>query len=176
MITNKPDHLFWVWLAGVIDGDGSLQLSRAGYSSLEITVSLADRCLLLYIQSRLGGYIEPRSGSNSLRYRLHNTGGILILIKGINGLIVHSGRLVQLKRLCEYFNVPFISPVPLNGPSAYHSGYFDADGHSSLGNWQNGNPQISIRISAKLLVNLFSFSLLGGSTWLDDSNSSGGGT
>jgi hypothetical protein len=47
------------WLAGLIDGDGSMQVSKAGYSSSEITVALADECMLRIIQNKLGGFIKP---------------------------------------------------------------------------------------------------------------------
>ena len=55
------------WLAGLIDGDGSLQVSKAGYSSCEITVALADERMLRIIQNKLGGSIKPRSGVQAIR-------------------------------------------------------------------------------------------------------------
>lgn len=42
---------FGQWLAGVIDGDGSLLVSKQGYTSLEITMGLEDLPLLRYIQN-----------------------------------------------------------------------------------------------------------------------------
>lgn len=56
------------WLAGLIDGDGCLLVSKAaaaaaaGYPSCEITVALADERMLRIIQNKLGGSIKPRSG------------------------------------------------------------------------------------------------------------------
>ena len=44
------------WLAGLINGDGSLQVSKAGYSSCEITVALADEGMLRIIQNKLRGF------------------------------------------------------------------------------------------------------------------------
>ena len=55
------------WLAGLIDGDGSLLVSKAGYSSCEITVALADERMLRIIQNKLGGSIKPRSGVPAIR-------------------------------------------------------------------------------------------------------------
>ncbi|KAK4409308.1 Cytochrome c oxidase subunit [Sesamum angolense] len=63
---------FCEWLAGIIDGDGSLQVSKQGYASLEITMGLEDLPLLRYIQHMLGGSIKMRSGAKAYRYRLHN--------------------------------------------------------------------------------------------------------
>jgi len=55
------------WLAGLINGDGSLLVSKAGYPSCEITVALADERILRIIQNKLGGSIKPRSGVQAIR-------------------------------------------------------------------------------------------------------------
>ena len=102
------------WLAGLIDGDGSLQVSKAGYSSCEITVALADERMLRIIQNKLGGSIKPRSGVQAIRWRLYNRSGMLELINRINGYIRHSGRLVQLNRVCALLSVKLLSPDTLH--------------------------------------------------------------
>jgi hypothetical protein len=89
------------WLAGLIDGDGSLLISKKGYSSCEITVHLSDEKMLRLIQNQLGGSIKPRSGVQAVRWRLHNEKGMLDLINRINGNIRHSSRLKQLHHLCS---------------------------------------------------------------------------
>lgn len=43
---------FCKWLAGLIDGDGSLLVSKKGYTSLEITMGLEDLPCLKYIQNK----------------------------------------------------------------------------------------------------------------------------
>ena len=58
---------FCQWLAGLIDGDGSFQVSKAGNTSCEITMGSADLVCLRYLQDKLGGSIKPRSGVNALR-------------------------------------------------------------------------------------------------------------
>jgi hypothetical protein len=63
----KKDIRFNQWLAGLIDGDGSLLVSKAGYSSCEITVALADERMLRIIQNKLGGAIKARSGVKAIR-------------------------------------------------------------------------------------------------------------
>ncbi|KAL6557412.1 cytochrome c oxidase subunit 1 [Orobanche minor] len=59
-------------VAGIIDGDGSIQVSQKGYTYLEITMGLEDLPLLRYIQHMLGGSIKMRAGAKAYRYRLHN--------------------------------------------------------------------------------------------------------
>ena len=97
-------------LAGLIDGDGSLQVSKARYSSCEITVALADESMLLYIQSKAGGTIKKRSGVQAVRWRLHNRQGMLALVNRINGYIRHSSRLEQLKRVCILLDIKILNP------------------------------------------------------------------
>jgi hypothetical protein len=89
------------WLSGLIDGDGTLQISKKGYPSCEITVHLSDEKMLRIIQNELGGSIKPRSGVQAVRWRLHNKEGIIDLIHRINGNIRHSSRLKQLHHLCS---------------------------------------------------------------------------
>lgn len=59
---SSHSQAFCQWLAGVIDGDGSLQVSTKGYTSAEITMGIADEYCLRYIQDKLGGSIKMRSG------------------------------------------------------------------------------------------------------------------
>lgn len=102
------------WLAGLIDGDGSLQVSKTGYSSCEITVALADERMLRIIQDKLGGSIKPRSGVQAIRWRLHNRSGMIDLVNRINGYIRHSSRLVQLNHVCAVIGVQPLSSDALH--------------------------------------------------------------
>ena len=119
---------FCEWLAGLIDGDGCLLVSKQGYTSLEITMGMEDLPLLKFIQDKLGGSVKIRSGAKAYRYRLHNRQGMENLINSINGHIRHTSRLVQLHRVCQTLNLPVLSPVPLDNNSAWFAGFFDADG------------------------------------------------
>ena len=118
--TNPFSKSFCEWLAGVIDGDGSLQVSKQGYTSLEITMELKDLALLRYIQDKLpvrGGSIKMRSGAKAYRYRLHNRKGMIKLINSINGHIRHTSRLLQLHRVCQQLNISVLESVPLTKSS-----------------------------------------------------------
>lgn len=106
----KPQ--FCQWLAGLIDGDGSLKVSKAGYTSCEITMGSADLVCLRYLQDKLGGSIKSRSGANALRWRLHNKQGIINMINSINGYIRDSARLVQLHRVCRVLHIILLAPAP----------------------------------------------------------------
>jgi hypothetical protein len=83
------------WLAGIIDADGSLLVSQKGYTSLEITTNISDIAVLEKIQLKYGGFIQPRSGVNAMRYRLHNKTGMIKIVQDINGYIRNPARFIQ---------------------------------------------------------------------------------
>ena len=102
---DSRDERFYEWLAGIIDGDGTFQLSKKGYASLEITSQLRDKKTLYLIKQKFGGSVKLYSGNNYLRYRLHHKEGLLNLIDKINGLIQNPTRILQLGKICEKYSV-----------------------------------------------------------------------
>lgn len=167
-VATYPKH-FCEWLAGIIDGDGSLQVSKQGYTSLEITMGLEDLALLRFIQNKLGGGIKLRSGAKAYRYRLHNREGMVKLILCINGQVRHTSRLVQLHRVCQQLNIPVLDPVQLNISSYWFAGFFDADGTVSI-SMKNHWPQLSIRVVNKLLQDIQCYKqVFGGNIYFDSS-------
>jgi len=166
---GKKETRFNQWLAGLIDGDGTLQVSKAGYSSCEITVALADERILRIIQNKLGGSIKPRSGVQAIRWRLHNRAGMLDLINRVNGYIRHSSRLVQLNRVCAFLDVQILSPDTLHNEHGWFSGFFDADG--TIGYYLKGSylqPQLTLSVTNKLYADVIHFStFFGGQIYFD---------
>lgn len=160
---------FSEWLAGVIDGDGSLLVSKQGYTSLEITMGVEDLPLLQYIQSILGGSIKLRSGVKAYRYRLHNMKGMITLVNSINGYIRHSGRVLQLHRVCQQLDISLVGPLPLYSTSPWFGGFFDADGTITF-SIKNLVPQLSVRVTNKLLQDVEWFkTIFGGYVYFDSS-------
>jgi hypothetical protein len=161
--------LFCEWLAGLIDGDGSLQVNKQGYTSLEITIGLEDLYCLHYIQDKLGGNIKIRSGAKAYRYRLHNKQGMINLINCINGNIRHTSRLQQLHRVCQQLNISILYPTNLNKESSWFVGFFDADGTITI-SIKNQFPQLSIRVANKLIQDVQWFKdIFGGNIYFDSS-------
>ena len=158
---------FCEWLAGLIDGDGSFQVSKKGYTSLEITMGLEDLYCLRYIQDKLGGSIKMRSGAKAYRYRLHNKQGMINLINCINGHIRHTSRLQQLHRVCQKLGISVIYPTKLNKVSSWFAGFFDADGTITM-SMKNNHPQLSIRVVNKLLQDVQYYKdVFGGNIYFD---------
>ncbi len=160
---------FCEWLAGLIDGDGCLQVSKQGYTSLEITMGVEDLACLRYIQDKLGGSVKMRSGKKAYRYRLHNKQGMITLIHCINGYIRHTSRLQQLHRVCQQLNLPVVYPTNLSKESSWFAGFFDGDGTITIG-IKHKYPQLTIRAANKLMQDVQWFKdEFGGSIYFDSS-------
>lgn len=131
-------------------------------------MGIEDLALLRYIQNKLGGSIKLRSGAKAYRYRLHNRQGMINLVNLINGYIYNTARLAQLHKVCQILNLPVVSSVFLDINNNWFAGLFDSDGTITF-SLKKGIPQLSIRTSAKLLINIERFTLLGGSIYFDSS-------
>jgi ubiquinol-cytochrome c reductase cytochrome b subunit len=142
------------WLAGLIDGDGSLLISRQGYCSCEITMDLRDEKALMEVKSKLGGSVKLRSGVKALRYRLHNLDGIKKLIHRINGQIRTKDRVNQLKAICLHLSLSYIEPQPLTLSNAWFAGYFDADG-TIVGYFNTQKQTLTINSDSLLIKKAF---------------------
>ena len=170
---NDNEIIFNQWLAGLIDGDGCLLVSKQGYTSCEITVALADERLLRIIQNKLGGSIKLRSGVQAIRWRLTNRPDMINLILRINGYIRHSARLLQLNRVCTVLNMPLLAPDTLSKTHGRFSGFFDADGtidYYLKGNKVNDyqNPQLTFSVTNKLYSDVVYFmNTFGGYIYFD---------
>jgi hypothetical protein len=155
------------WLAGVIDGDGCLLVSKSGYTSCEITMGLEDEHALAIIKQNLGGSIKLRSGVKALRYRLHNKKGMVELINRINGNIRHTSRIKQLELVCSVFKINIKYSSDLTIDNGWFSGFFDADGTVTY-SMKNNHPQLTISVTNKLLVDVTPFKdILGGNIYYD---------
>ncbi|CAH9130746.1 unnamed protein product [Cuscuta epithymum] len=158
---------FCEWLAGIIDGSGSLQVLKKGKTSLEITMGLEDVALLRHVQHTLGGSIKMRSGAKSYRYRLIHHLGMIKLMNCINGHIRKSARLAQLHRICQEHEIPVIVPITLDAQSNWFGGFFDTNGSIDI-IMKNELPQLSIRVTSKLLQDVEPYkAIFGGDVYFD---------
>ena len=164
--TISTEKKFNQWLGGVIDGDGYLGISKAGYTSLEITTTPEDLPMLQRIMDRFGGTIKARSGSKSIRYRLMKKSQMIDLVNCINGNIHNSIRFAQFEKVCAILQISLLSPCTLDYSNSWFSGMFDADGTVTL----KTTGQITIGVTQKLNENIIAFErILGGNIYLDKS-------
>lgn len=143
---------FFEWMAGLIDGDGQFQTTKKGFSSLKIIMGINDKYPLYEIKHKYGGSIKPISGSNALKYKLHNLKGLINLIKDVNGLIRNPARMLQLNRICEKYNINLLEPKPLTRNNGWFSGFIDSDGSIHIDE-KSGQLIISVTQKNKYLLN-----------------------
>jgi len=154
------------WLAGVIDGGGSLLVSKFKYSSCEITMDKYDYHTLMLIKNKLGGSIKLRSGVNVYRYRLHNKEGMIDLINRINGNIRNSQRIPAFMKVCNVLDIIYIPAVPLTPTNAWYSGFFDTDG-TITAKFDNLSPTITITVSNKHRIDIEPFLNFNGNVYFN---------
>ena len=116
------------WIAGVIDGDGNFHISKKGYVELSVVMGPRDIACLYKMKQRYGGSVKATSHARAVRFRLHHKAGILQVINDVNGLILNPVRYLQLKKVCNIYNIDVLPSVILEYNSAYLSGLFDSDG------------------------------------------------
>ncbi|KAJ2996084.1 hypothetical protein HDV02_000184 [Globomyces sp. JEL0801] len=156
LFSSKSDksHNFKEWLGGLIDGDGCFLLSKKGYASLEITMDIRDEHCLNIIKNYYGGSLKLRSGSNSIRYRLHHKEGLLKLINDVNGHIRYPIRILQLNKICNHYNIIVLNPLELSKYNGWFAGMIDSDGTIT---YNKTNNQLAISVSNKYPEILKSF-------------------
>lgn len=165
-INHSSDHHWREWLAGFIDGDGCFLVSKKGYASLEITVHTKDYLLLQDIKQHYGGSVKPRTGSDSVRYRLHNKKGLYKLCHHVNGFLRHHVRIQQFQKVCNCFHIVLKSSDCLSTEHGWFVGLFDADGCITLNHHKY--PVITISVSQKFqYIPNFFFEYFKGSIYFD---------
>ena len=166
-LTFEKDNNWNEWFAGLVDGDGSLLISKKGYMSLEITMSIYDEKTLLQIQKKLKGSIKIRNNIKAFRYRLHHKNGMIKALNKLNGLCRNSTRIPQLKKICKKADIQYKNPIPLTLNNGWFSGFFDADGTLSY-SFANTWPQLEISVSNKKAIDCKVFKyFFNGNIYLD---------
>jgi len=123
------------YLAGLIEGDGSIYINNKGASMIVIAFNNKDLPLALKIQCILGsGNLYKIKGKNAYTYVISNLKGLIKIINLINGKM-RTLKIEQLHKLIDLINNKNnnnITPLPLDNSSldsnAWLSGIIEADG------------------------------------------------
>lgn len=121
------------WLAGLIDGDGSLLVSKEGYTSCEITLHEEDVKTLYKIKAALHGRVGKRTGARAYRWRMNRREGMVELIKRINGRILTKKRGEQLGRVCKVLGIEK-KEGEFKMEDGWLAGFIDAEGNIGVMN------------------------------------------
>lgn len=161
---NESDQKFNEWLAGLIDADGYLGVSKEGFCSCEITIENSDEKALMLIKNKCGGSVKLRSGVKAFRYRLHHKNGIKNLVNRINGNIRNTKRIPQLIKVCNILEIPYVEPCPLSLSSSWYSGFFDGDG-TIHAKFNVSSPTIVIAVANKDKIDIIPFLAFNGNIY-----------
>lgn len=147
--------------------DETLLISKLGYASLEMTMDISNEHALQKMKQVFGGSVNTRTNAKAFCYRLHHKKGILDLISRMNGKIRQTNRKVQLKKICNLYDIACQPPSMLTQQNVWFAGFFDADG--SLGfSLKKGWPQLVISAAQKNHVDFLPFQeVFGGIIRLD---------
>lgn len=148
--TKNPDSLndiqFSYWLVGLINSDGSLLVSKKGYTSCEITVNTKEIQALYKIKEVLGGSISKISKTKAFRWRLHNKKGMIKSINLINGKLLLKTKHKQLINVCIVLDIVPNIVNKFSSNNSWLSGFMDGDGSFNI---KSTNYQLSITIGQK---------------------------
>lgn len=144
---KKKDYKFSSYLAGLIEGDGSIIVPKSersvkgklNYPSIQITFNLRDLPLALVIQQKLKyGSLNRKKGVNAYILTINNYEGLLLIVNIINGYM-RTPKINALYKLIDWLNNRFnIKIKKLNldnsfiGSNSWFAGFIDADGHFSV--------------------------------------------
>jgi len=104
-------------MAGVIDGNGQIRISKEREVSLEIVQRAVSVESVEEIQQYYGGTIKRRAGGKAVRYRLQDREGLQAIFTDLNGLIRASKRTDQYKAVLQHYGIRYMEAEPLTRKS-----------------------------------------------------------
>ena len=133
VLSPKQKKLDYSFLAGLIDGDGSIKAYKTT-GELVVTMHREDLPFLEHLPIGFGVVLRRVKDKNAIRFFLNSKNAkegketLKPLVEGLNGNIRNTIRIDQFKRLCNAFQIEYLPPVPLNSNSGYIAGLFCSDG------------------------------------------------
>ena len=162
-IFDEEEIKFNSWLAGFIDGDGYIYVSKEGdCCNLQLKQAEWNIHLLELLKDKLGGGIyRVKETKNTYVYHLSKRDAMINLTHCLNGHIRATSRNGQFKGMCQVYNIDYIQPIKLKPNDNYFAGFIDADGSLFLNNKKakesGSSASIRIEVTAKFENDLDDF-------------------
>ena len=131
---SDKDEDFNYWLAGLIDGDGTLSVYKSNAQVCEITLGEEDVKTLYKIKQRFHGSVLKRSKVKAYRWRVSKKLYVTDVINSINGKLLTYSKHVQLVKVCNKLNIEPIITNKISKNNSWFTGFFDAEGYFSIRN------------------------------------------
>lgn len=128
------DENFNYWLAGLIDGDGTLSINKNNVQACEITLGEENVKTLHKIKERFHGSILKRSKVKAYRWRVYKKLYVTNIVNSINGKLLTDSKYVQLVKICNKLNIEPITNNKISKDNSWFAGFFDAKGYFSIRN------------------------------------------
>lgn len=144
---NEINPLFASYLAGLIEGDGTIVVPKTErspkgklyYPSIQIVFDLRDLPLALILQSKINcGSISRKKGVNAYILTINNFDGLILITNIINGYM-RTPKIISLYNLIDWLNNRFDINIEKKAKdssnidsNSWLAGFIDADGHFSV--------------------------------------------
>lgn len=144
---DKINYNFSSYLAGLIEGDGSILIpklersnkGKLNYPSIQISFDLRDFPLAQVIQQKLKhGSLARKKGVNAYVLTINNFEGVILITNLINGYM-RTPKIFSLFKLIDWINNRFEMEIrkqsldnSLINSNSWLAGFIDADGHFSV--------------------------------------------
>lgn len=125
---------FNYWLAGLIDGDGTLSVYKNNAQACEIPLGEEDVKTLHKIKERFHGSILKRSKVRAYRWRVSKKQYVTNIVNSINGKLLTDSKHLQLVKICNKLNIEPITNNKISKDNSWFTGFFDAEGYFSIRN------------------------------------------
>ena len=143
------------WIAGLLEGDGGIYVSKKNTVSLEITLHQNKCQALMKVKKVLGvGQVSARQGSQSVRYRIHRSAHLKTILPSLYPFLLTQKTFCQYQKACACLHIPcesldrFVERTKHKDmfSNAWLAGFFDAEGHINL---NRRHFQVSLSIAQK---------------------------
>lgn len=141
---NLSDEQLGYYLAGLLEGDGCINIPALGNSSLNrvlnpriiFTSNKNNLNLYIYIQRRLGGIGRFQlSNANTIRYIIGDVKGMVHIVNLIHGKL-RTPKNLTFNNLIEFLNAKYNTNIPMSaydesnlGDNAWLCGFSEADAY-----------------------------------------------
>lgn len=123
------------YLAGLIDADGCISISKKNYVSIEITLHQEDVKTLYKLKEFLGfGLVRKRTAAKAYRIRWNKKENVKKILHLINGKLLTTQKKTIVLRAFQIFDISPITGNTLDPQNAWFAGFFDGEGYLSIRN------------------------------------------
>ena len=92
------------WIAGLLEGDGGIYVSKKNAVSLEITLHQNECQALMKVKKMLGvGRVSARQGSQSVRYRVHRSAHLKTILPSLHPFLLTQKHFFKFKKPVHVF-------------------------------------------------------------------------